>query len=133
MPFLRQFIVVIERILVQLRLLASGEALQGVRLKINSAQIFHGSPNPVARPQTAANDDPDACTSGSPTAPASVAQRRCADAQCSPWARRLQTGRSYRTNACVPLPGSAHPGSPGLPPSAYSGATFWRSQTPLAL
>lgn len=74
------------------------------------AKIFHDFLKSVARPQTAANDDPDACTSGSPTPPASVARRSCADVWCSSWARRLQTDRSNRTNARVPLPGPAHPG-----------------------
>src|SRR5579859_1117935 len=41
----------------------------------------------AATPQTAANDDPHACTSTSPILPESFVQRKYADAWCSPAAR----------------------------------------------
>jgi hypothetical protein len=46
-----------------------------------------GEPSPGAKPQTAGDDDPDACTSISPTAPALAAQRSYADAWRTPPAR----------------------------------------------
>jgi hypothetical protein len=42
--------------------------------------VFVASSQDLIRLQTAANDDPGACTSGSPTPPPSVAQRSCAGA-----------------------------------------------------
>src|SRR5438132_1300873 len=56
------------------------------------------------KPQTAVDDDQDACTSTSPTPPGLAAQRSYADAWCTPSARPRQTCRSMRTTA--PVPGS---------------------------
>src|SRR5258708_17712304 len=82
------------------------------------------------KPQTAVDDDPDACTSMSPTPPALAAQRSYADAWCTPSAPPRQTGRSIPANAPVPFPGPVHPAPQDPSPSANSGASVRRSQAP---
>src|SRR4029077_18733069 len=84
------------------------------------------------KPQTAADDDPDACTSASPTPPALAAQRSYADAWCTPAGQQRQTGRPIRTTAPVPFQGPVHPAPQDPSLSSNSGASVCRSQAPSA-
>jgi hypothetical protein len=84
----------------------------------------------ATKPQTVADDDPDACTSTPTTHPASAAQRSYADGSYILLAQPRQTDRSSRSTAPAPSPGRAHHSPPAPSPSANSCASVRPQQTP---
>src|SRR5215813_6446344 len=68
-----------------------------------------GPSHQPARPQTAASDDRDACTSIPPIPAGSVVRRSYADAWCSPPDLPRQTVRSMRPTDRVPHQGPVRP------------------------
>ena len=84
----------------------------------------------LTTPRIGADDDPDACTSGWPTHPASANRRRRADASCIPAVRLRRSDRSIHS-ICVPrLRGHVDPRPPAPSSSANSCAAALRWESP---
>src|SRR5437868_370824 len=83
--------------------------------------------------QTAASDDQDACTLGSPTAPASVLQRRDADFLYSPRPLLPQICQSIPIAGSVPCLSPVRLPQSGSSLSAHSSLADLHSEIPSAL
>src|SRR6202171_875472 len=82
-----------------------------------------------AKPQTAADDGPDADTSTPPIPPESAARKRSADASRIPQARPLQNGLSIRAAVASPPRNPVHPPPGSSSRLSHCGASVSRSRS----